>query len=196
MKRLLFVAAAALALSACETATPYQPISAQHGQADGGYSDQQVEANRWRVTFAGNSLTSRETVERYLLFRAAQLTVDQGYDWFQAVDRHTNRQTSYIGDNVGYGGWGGYWGPEWGFYRRGLGWGYGYWGGPGFGWGPGWGGWGAGWGGPIDIEQVSRFQASAEIVMGHGQKPADNPRAFDARAVIAHLQPAIKYPKP
>ena len=72
MKRaLIAVAAAALTLSACETATPYQPISAQHATASGGYSEQQIEANRWKVEFAGNSLTSRQTVERYLLFRSA-----------------------------------------------------------------------------------------------------------------------------
>ncbi len=190
MRRLLLATAAALTLSACETATPYQPLDAHHARASGGYTDQQVEADRWRVTFAGNSLTSRETVERYLLFRAAQLTTGQGYDWFTTVQRHTNKDTDYIGDYGG--GWGGYWGPEWGLYRRGFGWGYGYWGGAGFGgWGgPGWGG------GPIDVEQVSQFQATAEIIVGHGSKPSNDPRAFDARAVVAHLQPAIKYPKP
>ena len=185
---ILAAAAAAILLTGCETATPYQPLGARNSQASGGYSDQQVEANRWRVTFAGNALTSRETVERYLLFRAAQLTVNQGYDWFTTVQRHTNKQTDYIGDY----GWGGYWGPEWGLYRPGFGWGYGFWGGQGFGgWdGPGWGG------GPVDIEQVSEFQATAEIVLGHGGKPQGDPRAFDARAVVAHLQSTIHYPKP
>jgi hypothetical protein len=182
IRRLMIIAAAGLALTACETATPYQPAGAPGAQASGGYSDQQIEANRWRVTFAGNSLTSRETVERYLLFRAAQLTVDQGFDWFEAVDRHTNQQTSFVGDTP-YGGWGGYWGPRWGLYRPGFGWGYGYWGDP-F------------WGGPVDVEQVSRFEASAEILMGHGPKPASDPRAFEARAVLSHLGPSIKYPKP
>jgi hypothetical protein len=97
MKRLIFaVAASALALSACETATPYQPAVAGNSQS-GGYSDQQLEANRWMVTFSGNDLTSRETVERYLLFRAAELTLNQGYDWFETNDRNTNKQSSYIG---------------------------------------------------------------------------------------------------
>ena len=54
-------------------------------------SDHQPEPDRWRVTFAGNSLTSRETVEAYLLFRASELSVQNGYDWFEIVDRHTNR---------------------------------------------------------------------------------------------------------
>jgi hypothetical protein len=177
MKRLIFaVAASALALSACETATPYQPAVAGNTQS-GGYSDQQLEANRWMVTFSGNDLTSRETVERYLLFRAAELTLNQGYDWFETNDRNTNKQSSYIGDGPA---WGGYWGPRWGVYRRGYGWGYGYGGDP-F------------WGQPLDVEQVSQYSASAEIVMGHGPKPND-PRAFDAHAVVGHLQPTIKYP--
>jgi opacity protein-like surface antigen len=177
MKRLIYaVAAAALALSACETATPYQPVVAGNPQS-GGYSDQQIEANRWMVTFSGNELTSRETVERYLLFRAAELTLNQGYDWFQTADRNTNKQSSYIGDAPV---WGGYWGPRWGVYRRGYGWGYGYWGDP-F------------WGGPLDVQQVSQYSASAEIVMGHGAKPND-PRAFDAHAVVEHLRGTIKYP--
>jgi hypothetical protein len=193
MKKLLILAAAALTLSACETATPYQPLNAQHAQGSGGYSDQQVEANRWRVTFSGNSLTSRETVERYLLFRAAQLTMDAGYDWFEAVDRHTDKNSSYVGDSgfgggyggfgYGYGGLGGFWGPRWGLYSGGF------------------GGWGYGgpdpfFGGPVDVEQVSKFQASAEILMGHGPKPAGDARAFDARSVVQHLTPTIKYPKP
>lgn len=187
MKRLLVAAGlAAIALAGCETATPYQPLT-HNAEASGGYTDLQIEPNRWRVTFSGNDLTSRETVERYLLFRAAQLTVDQGFDWFTTTERNTNRRTEYYGDT--FGPWGGYWDPEWGFYRRGFGWGYGYWGGP-----RGWGGFGPGWGPGFDVTEAQRFQASAEIVMGHGPKPAD-PRAFDARAVISHLQGTIIYPK-
>ncbi len=180
MKRVWIVVAAALTLTACETATPYQPLTAHTANTSGGFSDQQIEANRWRVEFAGNSLTSRQTVERYLLFRSAQLTLAQGYDWFQAVDRHTNRQTDYYTDPDPYfAGWGG---PYWGFYRPGFGWGYGAFGDP-F------------WGGPIDIQQISRYTATVEILMGHGAKPANNPRAYDARSVVEHLQGTIQYPK-
>ena len=63
--------ALAAALTGCATPTPYQPNIP--GQAvSGGYSETKIESNRWRVTFAGNTLTSRETVEGYLLFRAAE----------------------------------------------------------------------------------------------------------------------------
>ena len=186
MKRFLIPAlvTAALALAGCETATPYQPIGAHNAQASGGYSDQQIDALHWRVSFAGNSLTSRETVERYLLYRAAELTLQQGNDWFSATNRQTNRETrTYVDPDPYFSGFGGYWGPRWGLYRRGLGWRYGYWGDP-F-WGPG----------QMDVTQVNQFEASAEIVMGKGPKPADR-GAFDARSVIEHLGPSIQRPAP
>jgi len=187
MKRLLFVAAllSATALGACETATPYQPLGAKGAQTAGGYFDHQIETNRWQVGFKGNSLTSRETVERYLLYRAAELTVAQGYDWFEAVDRHTDKKSdTYAVPDADpfYAGWGGYWGPRWGLYRRGFGWRGGYWG-DAF-WGPG----------PFDYNEVDRFQATAEVLLGHGQKPNDR-QAFDARSVLTHLSGAIHPPK-
>ena len=67
------VAAVGLAVSACETATPYQPLQ-QGTSASGGFTDQKLDQNHFRVTFQGNTLTSRETVETYLLFRTAELT--------------------------------------------------------------------------------------------------------------------------
>jgi hypothetical protein len=193
MKRLMIAAAAAsaLALAACETATPYQPLGAS--QTSGGFSEMRIEPDRWRVNFAGNSLTSRERVETFLLYRAAELTVSQGFDWFAMVDRKTDRDTRYYSDPIGprfgpgfgygYGpGWGlgGYWGPSWRYYRNG-------------GWG-GWGGWGGGWGNDFDIRQVTRFEANAEIVMGRGAKPEGDRRAFDARAVMDNLNGRIVRP--
>jgi outer membrane biogenesis lipoprotein LolB len=57
-------------LAACSQATPYQPASS--GSAiHGGDSQQLIAPNHYRVRFHGNSLTSRETVEAYLLYRAA-----------------------------------------------------------------------------------------------------------------------------
>jgi hypothetical protein len=32
--------------------------------------------------------------------------------------------------------------------------------------------------------------------MGKGAKPADDPRAFDARAVVENLRPHIQHPAP
>ena len=198
MKRLLLlaVAAGALTLSACETATPYQPLGVHNNHASGGFYDQRLEQNRFRIGFRGNSLTSRERVERYLLFRAAEVTLQSGFDWFTTVDRHTERKDSYYGDSFGYGpyGYGGFGGgvfsPYWGIYggRGGFYGGYGGYGGFG-GFGPGFGGFNN-----FDVQQVTRYDASAEIIMGHGPKPAGDRRAFDARQVDQNLRPTIQLP--
>ena len=84
--RTLLLALAVGALSACATETAYQPAGPN---SDGGYSEQQIESNRVRISFSGNSLTDRETVENYLLFRAAELTLQQNKDYFIIADRAT-----------------------------------------------------------------------------------------------------------
>lgn len=183
------VLALAAGLAACETATPYQP--AIKGQkTSGGYSEQRIEANRWRVNFAGNSMTSRETVEGYLLYRAAELTVQQGDDWFRIVDRGTQSHVqTYVDPDPFYHPWYGpgygFWRPSWRYYGHGFGW---------RSWDPFWGD--PFWADRMDIRTVERFEAAAEIVMYRGAKPADDPRAFDARAVIANLGPRIQRPTP
>ena len=62
---------AALALAACATATPYQPLRG----SGGGFTEQRLQPDRYRVAFVGNDYTSRQRVENYLLYRAAELTV-------------------------------------------------------------------------------------------------------------------------
>lgn len=166
------LALGALALAGCETATPYQPFT-HNGAAVGGYRDERLDADHFRVSFRGNSETPRATVENYLLYRAAELTVANGFDWFEAVDHHTDRQErTYVQGYPGpYAGWG--WG--WGFRHGGL-----------------WGG--AYWSPDFDVETAQRFSATADIMVGHGPKPAGDPRAFDARQVLANLGPHIKRP--
>lgn len=189
MKRPLLAVLAAGALmgglSACVTATPYQPLNPADASA-GGYRDVKLDSNHWRVTFAGNTSTSRETVERYLLYRAAELTAAQGFDWFVQNDKHTQQTSevyvppSYYGFGYGY-GWRPYWRVHRGRYYGG------YYGGFG-GWGP-WG-WDDPWG-PGFVEQWDRYEVSAEIMMGHGPKPA---QALDAHEVMANLGPTIVRP--
>jgi hypothetical protein len=191
LKSAAIVATLALAgaLSACATATPYQPnIPGQ--QVSGGFSETRIEANRFRVNFAGNTLTSRETVEGYLLYRAAELTLAQGYDWFAVVDRATDRQTrTYVEPDPLYRPWYGpgfgYWRPHWRYYGAPYGW---------RSWDPFYGG--PFWGDRVDVRTVEKFEASAEIVMNRGPKPADDPRAFDARSVVENLGPRIRRPQP
>ncbi|HLI67654.1 MAG TPA: hypothetical protein VKU90_14920 [Caulobacteraceae bacterium] len=172
MFAILAAMAAATALSGCETATPYQPLATGAAQS-GGYSEARIETDRWRVSFTGNDLTNRSTVETYLLYRAAELTVAQGYDWFETVDRATETHAhTYAYDDGPYG-----FGPSWRFRRRGFGW-----------WGPGY------WPDDLDVQTVERFDASAEILMHHGPKPSGNPHAFDARDVMSNLASKIVRP--
>ncbi|MDF2495519.1 hypothetical protein [Sphingomonas sp.] len=189
-RRLLLAAAAsgALLVAGCATETPYRPATGQ-GFYRTGFSDQQIEANRYLVNFAGNTVTDRDTVERYLLYRAAELTLQNGYDYFITVDRQTDRQArtyatpgAGFGPGWGYGGLGGYWGPSWRFYGR-----------PWGGWG-GWGPWGGGFN-DFDVRTVDRYEASAEIVMGKGTPPRGEVRAFNARDVIERLGPTIRLPE-
>ena len=187
VKPVLLAAVAAIALSACATATPYQPVGA--GGARGGYAEQRLENDRFRVSFSGNSVTSREQVEMGLLLRSAELTRENGYDWFATVNRATDRDTRFQTLGTGFndpfyaGRYGGYWGPSWRFYGGG-------------GWSP-WGSpWGRGWGGfnDFDVRQIDRFEATSEILMGRGPKPAGDPNAFDAGEVIANLGPQVARP--
>jgi len=166
-----------LGLAACETATPYQPL--QHGtHVSGGFSDQRLDDDHFRVMFKGNTVTSRATVESYLLYRSAQITVDHGYDWFETEGRHTHGEKETWVDPYGPGyGWG-YFRPYWRVY------------GPGYGW-RGWGPWGPGY----EISTVEKFEASTEITLHHGPKPAGDPRALDAREVMTNLGPKLQHPK-
>ena len=179
MKRLIPASALALVLAACATATPYQAASPS---MRGGYSEMQIEQNRFRVGFAGNSVTSRDTVEMYLLYRAAELTAQSGYDWFRTVDRATERDTRYVAspDPWFSARYGPHWGPSWRFYHRGY-------------WSP-WSPWGSRWDSDFDVREITRFEANTEIVMGRGPKP-DDPQAFDAREVLQNVGPRVVRPQ-
>lgn len=165
MRRILMTLAGVALLSACATPTPYQP--ADRGRQ--GYSESQIETNRFRVSFHGNSLTERETVETYLLYRAAELTVQNGYDHFTVVHRATDEERRYTGtsfNNSYYSGFPvhySYYHPRWG-----------------------WRGWHDPFWNDTSFRETTRYEASAEIVFGRGPKP-DDPRSFDARDVMANL---------
>ncbi len=51
-----------------------------------------MEPGVYRVSFEGNGYSNRATVESYLLYRAAELTVRDGYDWFVLQNRDSDSQ--------------------------------------------------------------------------------------------------------
>ncbi len=165
VKTWLITAPTLLLLAACAAPTPYQPANGGYG-----YTDQQIEQNRYRVSFDGNASTEREVVQNYLLYRAAELTVQKGFDYFTVVDRNLDRSTRYYNhaytDDFGYG----YWGRR--SYRRYIGPRY-----------------VSGTSYPID-----EYSDTADIVLAKGEKPADDANAYDALDVLQRLQPAIRLP--
>lgn len=76
--RLIALSAACLLMSC---ATAYQPVG-----FTGGYSDQRLDDNTAQVSFRGNGFTAPETVHSYLLRRCAEITLQNGYNYFVLVD--------------------------------------------------------------------------------------------------------------
>lgn len=75
----------ALTLAACATApTPYQAAS-----EEGGYTDQKTGEDQYRVTFQGNEVTPKQSIEDAALFRAAQVAYKADKDYFQVVSTKT-----------------------------------------------------------------------------------------------------------
>jgi hypothetical protein len=156
----------ALTLAACAAPAPYAPR--RPGETT-GYTDRELAPGRYRVTFAGNSVTARDTVQDFLLLRAAEVTLAAGGTHFVFDDRDTRARTTYHSNPPYYGsGFGGGFGGGWGFRPR---WGY----------GP--------FGPPLMISQTTRYEASAEVVVLKPGQEQNEPRAVDAREIVNHLSP-------
>ena len=168
MSRRLFAALALVFIVAgCETSTPYAPA----GASGYGFSDQRIERNRYRITFRGNSLTDKDTVETYLLFRAAELAVQSGYDYFTLVESDTEKQSTFTATSTAFGAGRGFF--------------------------PGYYAYGWGWAQPIDttIRERRKYSATAYVLFGEGEKPAGDRYAYDAREVMRNLRGALVLPQ-
>ncbi len=149
-------------VTACASPTPYQAGSGD----DPGYRDLKIQENRYRVAFKGNSVTPRETVEIYLLYRAAELTTALGMDYFIVQDQDTDKKTDYTVSPSGWSGGFGYGGR-----RRFAGIGY-----------------------TTPVSESSQYEAITFITPRKGKMPEDNPAAYDAREVLKNLEPKIVRP--
>jgi hypothetical protein len=162
--RTLPLTLAAGLLAGCMTPSPYSPRL--EGERT-GYTDRALTQTRYRITFTGNTVTPRETVESYLLLRAAEVTRAAGYSSFVFDTRNTKANRSY--ETVPYGPPDPFWG------RRG---GFGYWGGWGFAYDP-----------MMDVVVRTNYEAYAEIVLLTPEQASKEPRAVNAQDVITHLGP-------
>ncbi len=198
--RHLCVAASALTLMACATATPYQPASEPGGYD--GFSQQLIENDRARITFGGNSLTNRDTVENYLLYRAAEMAVERGFETFTLQERDVEEKTRVrVSPSLGSSfsrdpyfrysfynsrrGWSrAYPYSRFGGFRRSRGFGF------------------RGFYDPfydpffndIDVREITKYRATAEVKFGRNIASED-PQTFNAREVLENLSSAISFPE-
>jgi len=163
----LVLSAAMLLLAGCAAPTAYAPAADDAGLSGRGFSEQRLETDRYRVAFSGNSLTPRETVETYLLYRAAEITLAGGHRYFRIVEQDTEAHTRYRTSVSGYG-----FAP----YR------YGYFPGtvP----------------LTTDLAHpITRYDAVANVLVGVGSPQEGDDRTYDARDVVARLGPTIVRPE-
>ena len=161
---------AAAILVACESLSIYRPAKSA---GDVGFSEQKLSENQYRVTFQGNAGTSRVRVEDYLLFRAAELTSEKGYDYFVVTEHDTEADKRYLiryrADP--YSLYDHYHGPiqfRFPYYA------YGY-----------------EWGHPMEesVREVTRYAAISYIRMFKGDIPQGEDLAFNADEVMANVGP-------
>ncbi len=92
MSARLFTLLSCLLLAACASTGPdYQPADSER---DTGYRTTRLADDRYRVAFTADPEAST-TARDYALLRAAELTLQKGYDWFEVA----NRDTAVSGDD-------------------------------------------------------------------------------------------------
>lgn len=160
-----------LFLASC--ATKYAPVSGSFWTGQTGYSEVPLDSSTWQVTFSGNNNTTDEVVNRYALYRSAELTTQRGFDYFVVLDNndvaaltktvnHNNQQQTKIEHTVD---------PQTGKII------------------------------PVAVTTNSgsstvttqaAHTVTKTIRMFMGARPADNPDAFDAKSMVTMMAPSIQ----
>jgi hypothetical protein len=175
-----FVRNLAAAVALCLVAAP--ALTHPVGQAASGptISVTQIEGARFELVFAGERFTSRDAVEAKMLLRAAELARSRGADWFTLAQMPDEQPGDHPArSDISYGPQYAQWQPHWYYFVRGYGWQP---------WHPEWAV--RFWADEIDVKTVERFEVHAMVELGSGPLPAVA-EAFEARAVIADLQPKL-----
>ncbi|HEX5316092.1 MAG TPA: hypothetical protein VFX22_05520 [Candidatus Kapabacteria bacterium] len=64
-----------------------------------GYSEAPIDSSTWQVTYAGDNTMPPDLVDRYALYRSAELTVAKNYDYFIVMNgqANANSMTTTVG---------------------------------------------------------------------------------------------------
>jgi len=166
MVRSLMSLIALAALAACAS-TPTYTAATGNGA---GYSETQIESNRYYVTYRAPGGADAQLIQDYALLRASDLTLQSGADWFIVVSRSTDASQGYSGPSVGVGVGGGSFGRHSG------------------------GGLGVGLSIPLGGGGPQATATRLEIRTGSGPKP-DDPNAYDARQTSQSLRARVQSQK-
>ena len=153
-----------LLLSACAGPQPslYQPLAGRDG-----YSEELLGKGLYRVSFQGNAATSRERVQEYTLYRAAELTLELGGERFAVHDKQTEQLIQVTRQT--YDAWGDpYYGPYDQRHRS--------------------------YPGPTYQRERTTFRAMITIEPFSGPIAPGGFQVYDARAVVAQFAPRIERP--
>ena len=170
--RLAGAAALALLTASCGP-TPYAPAAAPGGT---GYDTTQLSQDRFLVSFEGNAATSRQRVETYMLFRAAEVAAQTGHSHFAIVRQDTERDVdvNVYAASPGLYGYGSRFGT-----RRGFG--FPYYTSIGYGLGP-------------TVTTTDSYETFATVQMLDA-RPPDRTDVFETRDVLATLGPVVRRPE-
>ena len=153
----------------------------------GVFSSQKRAGTRYHLAVAGHTFTSRDAIEKYLLYRAAELTLQQQGSWFTLIESRNKGDTEPVPkpDPAGlrYSFRLAYWRPVWRYKEIGT---------------TAWKSWSPFLGAPfiaVDPKKVSDFEVSADIVLHKGTMNDADPLAFEAGAVSDLLVNQVSPPE-
>jgi hypothetical protein len=153
----------------------------------GVFTMQKKGATRYHLTVQGHQFTSRDAIEKYLLYRAAELTLDQHDSWFTLIETRAKGDTAPASkpdpEGLRFSFRMAYWRPVWRYKLAGA---------------AAWQNWS-----PFsekafpvtDPKTVTDFDVSADIVLHKGIMNDADPLAYEAGAVSDLLVNQVSPPE-
>lgn len=93
--RTLITLTLAVAIAGCANTAKYQPSHPYSG----GYTEQKLSDSVYQVRFTGNN-TDQLTIQTYWLYRAAELTIEKGFDSFEIISPSPTEVPTRYSDSI------------------------------------------------------------------------------------------------
>jgi hypothetical protein len=172
-----------VALAAGQADSPMVPPA-----GPGVFTTKPLGQGTFRLVVTGHTFTSRSAIEKYLAYRAAQLTIEQGGQWFTFKEDRAKGETAVPApardpEGPRYSFRMKYFRPVWRYKANGS---------------PAWTRWSPFSGEPfisVDPKSITDFEVSAEIVVHKGPMDDANPLAYEPWALSDLLVNQVSPPK-